>query len=275
MLNPGEKIFTKHIDVPNCHTLDFHLKNGGSSALSKAFDMKPEEIIEELKKSNLRGRGGAGFPAGLKLSFMPKAPTEVRPNYLVCNADEGEPGTFKDRLIITKLPHLLIEGMVIAGYAIKSHVGYIYIRGEFVKEYFILEKALIEARKKGLLGKNILGKGYDFDIFLYRGAGAYICGEETGLLSSLEGRRGEPRPKPPFPAQVGAFGMPTCVNNVETLAVIPYMPNKNDFSHALRRRRMIQGATLGTMALLLLVSHLFWTPLDVLWYAALRKFGIE
>jgi NADH-quinone oxidoreductase subunit F len=188
MINQGEKIFTKHLDNPNCHTLDFYLKNGGTTALSKALEMKPEEIIEELKKSNLRGRGGAGFPAGLKLSFMPKNPQET-----------------------------------ITGYAIRSHVGYIYIRGEFVKEYFILEKALIEARKKGLLGKNILGKGYDFDIFLYRGAGAYICGEETGLLSSLEGRRGEPRPKPPFPAQVGAFGMPTCVNNVETLAVIPYI----------------------------------------------------
>jgi NADH-quinone oxidoreductase subunit F len=224
MINQGEKIFTKHLDNPNCHTLDFYLKNGGTTALSKALEMKPEEIIEELKKSNLRGRGGAGFPAGLKLSFMPKNPQETgRPNYLVCNADEGEPGTFKDRLIMTRTPQMLIEGMTIAGYAIRSHVGYIYIRGEFVKEYFILEKALIEARKKGLLGKNILGKGYDFDIFLYRGAGAYICGEETGLLSSLEGRRGEPRPKPPFPAQVGAFGMPTCVNNVETLAVIPYI----------------------------------------------------
>jgi len=224
MLNITEKIFTKHIDEPNSHTLDFYLKNEGTMALSKALDMKPEEIVEEIKKSNLRGRGGAGFPAGLKLSFMPKNPKETgKPNYLVCNADEGEPGTFKDRFILTNTPHMLIEGMTIAGYAIRSHVGYIYIRGEFVKEYFLLEKAIAEARKKGLLGKNILGKGYDFDLFLYRGAGAYICGEETGLLSSLEGKRGEPRPKPPFPAQVGAFGMPTCVNNVETLASIPYI----------------------------------------------------
>jgi NADH-quinone oxidoreductase subunit F len=223
----GEKIFTKHLEEPNCHTLDFYLKSGGTKALSKALGMKPEEIVEEVKKSNLRGRGGAGFPAGMKFSFMPKNPKESgRPNYLVCNADEGEPGTFKDRLIMTSMPHMLIEGMAIAGHAIRSNVGYIYIRGEFVKEYYILEKALEEARKKGLLGKNILGKGFDFDIFLYRGAGAYICGEETGLLSSLEGRRGEPRPKPPFPAQVGAFGMPSCVNNVETLAVLPWILNE-------------------------------------------------
>jgi NADH-quinone oxidoreductase subunit F len=220
----NEKIFTRYIHEPAGHTLDFYLSKGGYQVVPKVLSMTPEEIIDEIKKSNLRGRGGAGFPAGMKFSFMPKNPKETkRPNYLVCNADEGEPGTFKDRLILTKMPHMLIEGMIMAGHAIRSHVGYIYIRGEFVKEYFILEKALEEARDRNFLGKNVFGKGHDFDIFLYRGAGAYICGEETGLLSSLEGRRGEPRPKPPFPAQVGAFGMPTCVNNVETLAVLPYI----------------------------------------------------
>ncbi len=222
-----EKILTKHINTLNCHTLDFYLANGGYNSLKKAFEIGSDAIIEEVKKSNLRGRGGAGFPTGMKWSFMPKNPVDAKgnpkPKYLVCNADEGEPGTFKDRLIMSKNPHSLIEGMVIAAKAVGACRGYIYIRGEFFKEARILQSAIDDARKKGFLGKDILGSKMDFELFVYRGAGAYICGEESALLNSLEGKRGEPRLKPPFPAQVGAFGMPTCVNNVETFAVVPYI----------------------------------------------------
>ncbi|MBF0313077.1 MAG: NADH-quinone oxidoreductase subunit NuoF [Oligoflexia bacterium] len=192
-------------------------------ALTEVLTHKtPEAVITEVKKSNLRGRGGAGFPTGVKWSFMPN--NEVAPvKYLVCNADEGEPGTFKDRFIINQMPHKLIEGMIISGYAIGAKVGYIYIRGEFRKEAEFLQTAINKAYSDGWLGKNILGKNFTFDLFLYRGAGAYICGEETALLNSLEGKRGEPRLKPPYPAQVGAFSKPSCVNNVETLANIPWI----------------------------------------------------
>jgi NADH-quinone oxidoreductase subunit F len=217
----AELILTKHSTAPNAHTLEFYKSVGGYKGLEKALGMAPEAVVDEVKKSNLRGRGGAGFPTGMKWSFMPK--DDKKPKYLVCNADEGEPGTFKDRLIMTKHPHMMIEGMVIAAHAIGSKMGYIYIRGEFVKEARIVQKAIVEAREAGLLGKNALGRGKEFDLVVYRGAGAYICGEETGLLNSLEGKRGEPRPKPPFPAQAGAFGMPTCVNNVETFAAVPYI----------------------------------------------------
>lgn len=224
----NEKIITGHIHQPNCETLQYYMTaQSGYQAIQKAVTMTPDAVVDEVKKSNLRGRGGAGFPTGMKWSFMPKDPKDAQGNpkvkYLVCNADEGEPGTFKDRLIITKNPHALIEGMLIAGYAIGSPVGYIYIRGEFFKEAKLLEAAIMEARAKGFLGKNLFGTNFNFDIYLYRGAGAYICGEETALLSSLEGKRGEPRLKPPFPAQAGAFGMPTCVNNVETFASVPYI----------------------------------------------------
>lgn len=227
MFENTEKVLTKHINEPQVATLNFYKSKGGYSALEKAFGMTPDQVVDEVKKSNLRGRGGAGFPTGMKWSFMPKDPKNAdgstKPKYLVCNADEGEPGTFKDRLIMTKTPHMMIEGMIIAGHAIGAKCGYIYIRGEFYKEARIVEKAIEEARQAGLLGKNIMGKGFDFDLFVYRGAGAYICGEETALLNSLEGKRGEPRLKPPFPAQVGAFGMPSCVNNVETFAAVPYI----------------------------------------------------
>ncbi|HLE09800.1 MAG: NADH oxidoreductase (quinone) subunit F [Bdellovibrionales bacterium RIFOXYD12_FULL_39_22] len=223
----GEKILTKYIAEQNCQTIDFYLAHDGYKALRKALSITPDAVIEEVKKSNLRGRGGAGFPTGMKWSFMPKNPVDAdgrpRPKYLVCNADEGEPGTFKDRLIMTKNPHALIEGMVIAAHAVGAVRGYIYIRGEFFKEARLLQRAIDDARGQGYLGKNILGSNLHFDLFVYRGAGAYICGEESALLNSLEGKRGEPRLKPPFPAQVGAFGMPTCVNNVETFAVIPYI----------------------------------------------------
>jgi NADH-quinone oxidoreductase subunit F len=198
-------------------------KMDGYKAAKKAFGMQPDAIIEEVKKSALRGRGGAGFPTGMKWGFIPKQST--KPKYLVCNADESEPGTFKDRDLMRYTPHLLIEGMIIAAYAVGSNIGYIYIRGEYTREAKLLNAALDEAYEKGYLGKNILGSGFNFDITVHRGAGAYICGEETGLLNSLEGKRGEPRVKPPFPAIAGAFGGPTVVNNVETLTAIPFIVN--------------------------------------------------
>ena len=179
-----------------------------------------DDIIEEVKSSGLRGRGGAGFPTGLKWSFMPKE-VGKRPHYLVVNADESEPGTCKDRDIIRHEPHKLLEGCVIAGFAMRAHAAYIYIRGEFVNEARRLQAAIEEAYDAGLLGKNAAGSGWDFDIYLHRGAGAYICGEETALLESLEGRKGQPRLKPPFPAGVGLYGCPTTINNVESIAVVP------------------------------------------------------
>jgi NADH-quinone oxidoreductase subunit F len=179
-------------------------------------------VPAEVRTSDLRGRGGAGFRTGMKWTFMPKdTPEKSRIRYVVCNGDEGEPGTFKDRAILEYNPHQLIEGMIIAGWAMQCKAGFLYIRGEFAWLADKMDAALQEARDAGFLGKNILGSGWDFDILTYRGAGAYICGEETALLNSLEGRRGEPRVKPPFPAQVGAFGQPTTVNNVETLATVP------------------------------------------------------
>ncbi|MCU0291375.1 MAG: NADH-quinone oxidoreductase subunit F, partial [Thermoanaerobaculaceae bacterium] len=183
--------------------------------------MSPEAVIHEVTASELRGRGGAGFPTGRKWSFVPK--DHPGPRYLVCNADESEPGTFKDREIIEHDPHLVVEGVAIAAFAIRASVAYIYIRGEFVRWAKILEKAISEAKKKGYLGKNILASGYNLEIVVHRGAGAYICGEETALIESIEGKRGFPRLKPPFPAVVGLFGMPTVVNNVETLACLPHI----------------------------------------------------
>ena len=179
-----------------------------------------DEIVEEIKASGLRGRGGAGFPTGLKWSFMPKE-VGVRPHYLVVNADESEPGTCKDRDIIRHEPHKLIEGCLVAGFAMRAHTAYIYIRGEFYNEGKILQAAIDEAYDAGLLGKNAAGSGWDFDVYLQRGAGAYICGEETALIESMEGKKGQPRLKPPFPAGVGLYGCPTTVNNVESIAVAP------------------------------------------------------
>jgi NADH-quinone oxidoreductase subunit F len=214
------RVLTANIDKPNSESIDVYIDGGGYEPLKKAFGMSREQIVEEVKNSELRGRGGAGFPTGAKWGFIPKEPK--KPIYLLCNADESEPGTFKDRLLIEKDPHLLIEGMIIAGYAIRSSpMAYIYIRGEFYYGYTVLERALEEARERGFLGKNILGSGFDFDITVHRGAGAYICGEETGLIESLEGKRGQPRVKPPFPAIVGVFGGPTVVQNVETLTCVP------------------------------------------------------
>ena len=203
----------------NVADLEGYFACGGYKPLKKALTAGPAAVIEEVKKSGLRGRGGAGFPAGLKWSFIPR--DAQGPRYLVCNADEGEPGTFKDRELMIKNPHALIEGMAIAAFAIGASHGYIYIRGEFFAETEILEKAIAAARAKGFIGKNILGSGFNFELFVHRGAGAYICGEETALLESLEGFKGQPRLKPPFPAVKGLFGGPTIINNVETLAAVP------------------------------------------------------
>ncbi len=205
----------------NSRSISTYMKLGGYGALKKALIMDPADIRKEVKDSGLRGRGGAGFPTGVKWGFVPT--DSPKPIYLICNADESEPGTFKDREIIHTDPHMLIEGMIIASYAIGAHTAYIYIRGEFFEEARMLETAIEEARRKGYLGQNILKTGYDLEIHVHRGAGAYICGEETALIESIEGKRGHPRLKPPFPAVVGLFGCPTVVNNVETLACVPHI----------------------------------------------------
>lgn len=210
----------KDIDTPGLRGIETYRKLGGYEALAETLGKKtPDECIEVVKASGLRGRGGAGFPTGLKWSFVPKA--SPKPKYIVCNADESEPGTFKDRELMEKNPHLLIEGMVIAGYAIGAHTGYIYLRGEFEYIQRILDAAILEARAAGVLGDNGMGSGFGFQLHTHLGAGAYICGEETALLSSLEGYRGQPRLKPPFPAVEGLYACPTVVNNVETLMAVP------------------------------------------------------
>ncbi len=198
-----------------------YLQGGGYEGLAKTLSMEPGEVIETVKTSGLRGRGGAGFPAGVKWGFIPQ--DTDKPKYLVCNADESEPGTFKDRVLIETDPHQLIEGCAICCYAVGANVCYIYIRGEYVEPADILEAAIAEAYEKGVLGESVLGKGFKLDMYVHRGAGAYICGEETGMLESLEGKRGQPRVKPPFPALVGAFGCPTVINNVETLCNLPHI----------------------------------------------------
>jgi NADH-quinone oxidoreductase subunit F len=209
---------TKYVREPNAFTLDFYLQHEGYEALKLAFTKKPDEIIEMVKASGLRGRGGAGFPTGMKWQFVDKKAT---PRYIACNADESEPGTFKDHLLMERNPHLLIEGCAIGCYAIGAKTAYIYIRGEFLHVQQILERAIEEAYARGFLGKNILGSGFDCDVFVHRGAGAYEAGEETALLESHEGKRAQPRNKPPFPAVVGLYGKPTAVNNVETLCNVP------------------------------------------------------
>ena len=218
------KILTEHIDVPNIDTIDVFLKHGGYSAVKKALKgMTPDEVTEEVKKSGLRGRGGAGFPMGMKWSFLAKP--EGVPRYLVCNADESEPGTFKDHYLMWKSPHTLLEGMIVSSFALGANTSYIYVRGELMYVIAILEKAIQEAYDKGFLGKNILGSGYDLDLFVQPGGGAYICGEETALLESLEGKRGNPRNKPPFPAVKGLWQCPTVVNNVESIAATSWIIN--------------------------------------------------
>ena len=213
------RLLSEHFGDLEARTVEGWKARGGYEGLAKALEIGREQVIEEVKASGLRGRGGAGFPTGVKWSFMPK--DQNRPHYLLCNADESEPGTFKDRELIRWTPHQLIEGCLIGAYGIGASHCYIYLRGEFFETTQVLAKALEDAYEAGLVGKDILGSGVDIDITLHVGAGAYICGEETGLMNSLEGRRGQPRIKPPFPAAVGAFGMPTTINNVETLCSVP------------------------------------------------------
>ncbi len=217
-------VLTEHIHQKDCHTLPFYRSVGGYTALEKVLALDPDAVIEEVKASNLRGRGGAGFPTGVKWGFIPKG--SEQPKYLINNADESEPGTFKDRLLMNKTPHQMLEGMIIASYAINCNKAFIYIRGEFYKEFQVLEKTVAEAYRENLLGKGIIGSDYDLDVVIHRGAGAYICGEETGLIESLEGKRGWPRIKPPFPAIEGYLKCPTVVNNVETLACLPHIINR-------------------------------------------------
>lgn len=216
-----EKVLLKNIENPNSADINEYRKAGGYTSILKALELQPKGIIEEVKKSGLRGRGGAGFPVAMKWTF---ASVEKNfPKYLLCNADEGEPGTFKDRPILEKNPHLLIEGIVISGYALGAEYGYIYLRGEYPDAKNILNRAIAQAYENNLLGDNISGKGIRFHLTVHQGAGAYICGEETALIESLEGYRGQPRIKPPFPVNVGAFAKPTVINNVETLSNIPYI----------------------------------------------------
>jgi len=218
-----EKILTRYRDNHNyTGTIDEYIAQGGYQALPKALRVfRPADLIEAVKRSGLRGRGGAGFPCGVKWGFIPR--DSLKSKYLVCNCDESEPGSFKDRMLIEEDPHQLIEGIVIGSYAIGCHLAFIYCRGEFVDGAKVLERALREAYGRGYLGKDILGSGFDLDVYVHRGAGAYICGEETGLLESLEGKRGQPRMKPPFPAISGLYRSPTVVNNVETLCNIPHI----------------------------------------------------
>ncbi len=225
MLKEQDKIFT-NLNGKGTPLLEGAKKRGSWQKTKELLDLGSEKIIDEVKKSGLRGRGGAGFSTGLKWSFIPKNPSKEQPTYLVVNADESEPGTCKDRDILRYEPHKLLEGILLAGRAINASVAYIYIRGEFYNEYLVLKKALEEAYKENLIGKNACKSGYDLDVFIHRGAGAYICGEETAQLESIEGKKGFPRMKPPFPAGVGLFGCPTTINNVETIAMVPDILNR-------------------------------------------------
>ncbi len=214
-----ELIVTKNIDVPGIDTLEGYRQHGGYQALEKALkEYQPDELVDLVKQSGLRGRGGAGFPAGMKWGFLAK---NDRPRYLCCNADESEPGTFKDRMLMEKNPHLMLEGVIITSYACRVTTAFIYVRGELALAGRQVARAVEEAYAAGLIGQNILGSGYSLEVIVHRGAGAYICGEESALMESLEGRRGYPRLKPPFPAVIGLYGGPTVINNCETLATVP------------------------------------------------------
>jgi NADH-quinone oxidoreductase subunit F len=214
-------VLSEHFGAVEARTYDGWIKRGGYRALERALAMEPQAVIDIVKASGLRGRGGAGFPAGVKWDFMPKQ--KSKPHYLCCNADESEPGTFKDREIMRWTPHALIEGCAIAAHAIRAETVYVYIRGEFTEPLRIMQDALDEAYAHGVLGKSAMGTGTSIDVYIHRGAGAYICGEETALMNSIEGRRGNPRIRPPFPAAVGVFGMPTTINNVETLTSVSHI----------------------------------------------------
>ena len=239
------QILFRNINMKDLHTMKVYEEQGGYQSLKKAFDQKPEEILEAVKASGLRGRGGAGFPTGLKWSFLAK---DVFPRYLCCNADESEPGTCKDRELLLKNPHLLIEGMILCSYACRIETGYIYMRGEFHDLSLIMDKAIEEAHAKGYLGKNIMGTGFDLEMHTHLGAGAYICGEEAALLNSLEGGRGEPRMKPPFPAVEGLYAKPTVINNVETLCVVPYIVNEGSEKYASMGTEKSKGTKLVSVS---------------------------
>lgn len=227
----AKKILTEYINVPGIETFDVYRKQGGYAAVEKVLKtMTPDEVVEEAKKSGVRGRGGAGFPMGMKWGFLAKP--EGVPRYLVCNADESEPGTFKDHYLMKTIPHLLVEGMIVSSFALGANKSFIYVRGELMYVIRILEKAIEEAKAKGFLGKNILGSGYDLELVVQSGGGAYICGEETALLESLEGKRGNPRNKPPFPAVKGLYQSPTVVNNVESIANMPWIINNGGDAYA-------------------------------------------
>jgi len=215
------ELLLEHADTHDLTKLAEYEEVGGYESLRKAFGMEREAVLDELLAADVRGRGGAGFPMGRKASFLPKPQDAPKPIYLVVNADESEPGTFKDRELMVRVPHLFVEGVIIAAHTIGSNLAFIYVRGEYLTEYEIVVAALEEARQAGYVGKDVLGSGWDLTVVVHRGAGAYICGEETGLLESLEGRRGQPRTKPPFPAISGLYASPTLINNVETLATVP------------------------------------------------------
>src|SRR5512139_2185235 len=214
-----DPVLTRYVREPRCYTLDFYLEHDGYEGLRKALAMAPGDVIEAVKSSGLRGRGGAGFPTGMKWQFVPK--DSPKPKYLCCNADESEPGTFKDHVLMERNPHLLLEGCAIGCHAVGARVAYIYIRGEFYHVQQVLEDAIAEARSRGYRGRNIFGSGSDCEVYVHRGAGAYEAGEESALLESLEGKRAQPRLRPPFPAVVGLYGCPTAINNVETLCNVP------------------------------------------------------
>jgi NADH-quinone oxidoreductase subunit F len=242
-----EKVLLRNIYVPGSHTLAVYRSHKGYQSWEKVIkNLRPEQLIEEIKASGLRGRGGAGFPTGMKWGFVPK--DSPKPKYMVCNADESEPGTFKDRLLIERDPHAIIEGTLIAAYAIQSHTAFIYIRGELAFGAGVLERAVDEAIRAGYIGKNIMESGYDLDLIVHRGAGAYICGEETALLSSLEGGRGWPKLKPPFPATHGLFGCPTVVNNVETLAALPWIIEHGAAAYAAMGTEKSKGTKLFSVS---------------------------
>lgn len=215
------KLLSARFDIEDCNKLEVALKHGAYSVVEKAFSMEPGQVTEEVKNSGLRGRGGAGFPTGLKWTFLPK--DNDKPVYLAVNSDESEPATFKDRYILVRDPHLLIEGIIISCYAIGSHDAYIYIRGEYTTQVKILQAAIDEAYAAGYLGEKAAGNDYRVDVTVHRGAGAYVCGEETALLESIEGKKGQPRSKPPFPAVEGLYGCPTIINNVQSIASVPYI----------------------------------------------------
>jgi NADH-quinone oxidoreductase subunit F len=242
----AKKIISVNFDKPNANRLSVYEELGGYRSLQKLFRMNPSEVIDEVKKSGLRGRGGAGFSAGMKWGFVPKDTN--KPKYLCVNADEGEPGTFKDRKILVLDPHRMIEGILICCWAVGIHAAYVYVRGEYDTPIRKLQAAIDEAYAAGYLGKNVRGSGFNLDVYVHRGAGAYICGEETGLIESLEGKKGQPRPKPPYPAVIGLFGCPTVVNNVETLSALPFIINEGWAAYAALGTEKSKGTMLFSIS---------------------------